>query len=249
VTVPIYGIADLHLPGFAGWALNGSTPADPWAAIQQRWKEQVSPDAVVLMPGDICHHDHAPQAHAAYQQVAQLPGATKVITAGNHDWPTASTPKQLKQTAQAPTITALLGSAARFELPNDKAIVVAATCGAWPTMNGGGKHRPCYHKELRRMESALENAGRLMQPGDALIVMTHYPPHSHGRRPTSMTRLIESSDAQLAVYGHVHNRRGWTRMFQGRRGGTEYRFVAADYLHLTPRLLAEMRPRGLKIVS
>lgn len=238
----------MHLPSFTGWALNGSTPAAPWQAIQQRWKSCVPHESLVLMPGDLCHHTDLSKAQEGYRHLDRLPGRHKVMVPGNHDWPTASEPKQFRQVAQGETLNPLLGGAIRLTFAGlDRGLVLAGTCGAWPTMNGSGIHRPCYKREVRRLESALQRAEELYQPGDGMIALLHYPPFSQQRRPTRLTGLLGESRVQLAVFGHVHNRQRWPRVFQGEYGGVCYRFLAADYLNLTPRRLGGFGPKGLHL--
>lgn len=242
---PVYGIADLHLPDCIGWGLNGSTPPDPWGLLSHNWKSNIPDNAVVLIPGDIYQHDDPQEARRVYETIDALPGMYKILVPGNHDWTTASTPRMLQDLTQGlDTLVPLLGNARRIEL-GAGGLVVAGTCGAWPTMNGGGARRPCYKKELRRMSSALQQAKELRQPGDGLATLLHYPPRPDGR-PTRMSRMIEESRSSLCVYGHVHDPERWRRLDARRHGPTMYRFLAADFLHFQPRRLGEIGRKGLR---
>ena len=243
--VPVFGIADLHLPDCIGWGLNGSTPAEPWKLLSHAWQDAVPENALVLIPGDICHGKDLDQAHAVYQTIDKLPGRYKIITPGNHDWPTAHTLRELTDlTQETKTIIPVLGSAIRLDL-NGRGIIVAGTCGAWPTMNGGGQKRPCYKKELRRMQNALIQARSLSQVNDSLIAMLHYPPRPDGR-PTKMSKMVEEARAGLCVYGHVHDPERWRKLDARRHGPTTYRFLAADFLGFHPKRLGEVGRRGLR---
>lgn len=243
--VPVYGIADLHLPECIGWGLNGSTPTDPWKVLSQSWKQNVPDNALVLLPGDLCHHKDPEEARKTYSIIDRLPGKHKIIVPGNHDWPTGKTLRDLSDVTQhTETIIPLVGTAVRLEL-NSRGVVIAGTCGAWPTMNGGGARRPCYKKELRRMQNALSQARSLQESGDGIITMLHYPPRPDGR-PTRMSKMIEEARSGLCVYGHVHDPERWRRLDARRHGPTTYRFIAADFLGLHPKRLGEIGRRGLR---
>ena len=243
---PVYGIADLHLPDCIGWGLNGSTPANPWALLSANWKDTIPENALVLIPGDIYQHDSGEEARKVYETIDRLPGLRKIIIPGNHDWGTASTTKQLHELTEGlDSLVPLLGGAKRIEL-DAGALVVAGTCGAWPTMNGGGARRPCYKKELRRMSNALQQAKSLRQPGDGLVTLLHYPPRPDGR-PTRMSKMIEEARSGLCVYGHVHDPERWRKLDARRHGPTTYRFLAADFLGFQPRKVGEIGRKGLRV--
>ena len=243
---PVYGIADLHLPDCIGWGLNGSTPANPWKLLSDNWNTNIPDNALVLVPGDIYQHDDPDEARKVYEIINGLPGRYKILVPGNHDWSTASTSKLLGELTQGlDSLVPLLGTARRIELDAGN-LVVAGTCGAWPTMNGGGARRPCYKKELRRMSNALIQAKSLRQQNDGLITLLHYPPRPDGR-PTKMSKMIEDARSSLCVYGHVHDPERWRRLDARRHGPTTYRFLAADFLHFQPRKIGEIGRKGLRV--
>lgn len=239
----VYAIADLHLPFGPVWADRDA------ASVLERWRERVPDEALVLLAGDQCELAGSLQAHQVYQQLHDLPGAHKLLVPGNHDWPTGRSSRLLRR-ACGPysSLRPLVGTATRLEISDDFGVVVAGTCGAWPGMNGGGLHSPCYTQEWHRLKSALAAARQLRGPRDALVVILHYPPFVDHRTPSSMVRLLEGAHADLCVYGHVHDPLRWPQLFQGRHGPTQYRFVASDYLH-GPQLTARVTRRGLRLLA
>ncbi len=62
-----------------------------------------------------------------------------------------------------------------------------------------------YKRELIRMELSLKSAQQLMQPGDTLVVMIHYPPFNSKLEQNEFTDLFEKFGVNVVVYGHLHS--------------------------------------------
>lgn len=244
----LFGISDLHLPGGGEFDLRDGPGPAAIDRLASAWRADITAADIVLMPGDNLDSCPRPQARALLERLDALPGR-KVLISGNHEFPDRGSNQQLRRLCtDLPTITCVVGTAARLDVPGiEYGLVVAGTCGAWRGMNGGGRMRPCFAKELRRMKSAVANARRLQGADDELVILTHYPPFDHDSTPTSMSALIESSGAKLCVYGHVHDAARWRKLHQSRHGKTTYRFVACDYLHGRPRHLGTFTRRSLRL--
>ena len=70
-----------------------------------------------------------------------------------------------------------------------------------------------------------------------MILMMHYPPFTSEGKPTAFTQLISLYQPTICVYGHLHRGTEWEAACNGLYDGVEYVLVAADYLHMAPRLL------------
>ena len=83
----IYAIGDLHFPGGQEKPMNvfGSHWDDHVSQILANWRQTVSDDDLVLIPGDISWAMHFDQAKEDLSLVASLPGE-KVLLRGNHDY-------------------------------------------------------------------------------------------------------------------------------------------------------------------
>lgn len=231
----IWAVSDLHLPG--------GLPEVDLERLLGQWRASVPPEALVLLGGD--QGLSGLQADHALSMLGALPGH-KALVPGNHDWPQARSSRLLRRScATYPDLHPLVGTAWRLEVGEDFGVVVAGTCGARPSMNGGGKHAPCYQQEWHRLKSALAAARRLRGPRDALVVVLHYPPFQGPHQPTGMVRLLDAAGVDLCVYGHVHGEHA-REQFQGRRGATHYRLITADAAGL--RLVAQMTRSGLHLL-
>jgi predicted phosphohydrolase len=69
--------------------------------------------------------------------------------------------------------------------------------------------------------------------------MTHFPPISLEGRPGRAVHLAERFECAYWVFGHMHlgslDYRGFNRTI----GSTRYRFVSADFLDFSPRLILD----------
>ncbi len=77
----IFAIADLHLSGFAPKPMNifGEQWNDHWAKIADNWNELVSPDDVVLLPGDLSWAMRLNEAKVDLDTVCKMPGKKIII--------------------------------------------------------------------------------------------------------------------------------------------------------------------------
>ena len=84
----IWALADLHL-AFGAPEKTMEVFGEPWigysAKIKQHWEEKISPEDLVLLPGDISWAMHPKEAKVDLEWIHALPG-TKVMLRGNHDY-------------------------------------------------------------------------------------------------------------------------------------------------------------------
>lgn len=234
----VYAIADLHLATVTPKPMTVFGPqwADHPQAIYDRWCKTVRDGDVVLLPGDLSWAMRLPEAMQDLGTLTALPG-TKVLLRGNHDywWPTAAK----LRAALPPGMLAVVNDAVRVGT-----VVVCGTRG-WLTPG----HEPLAPdderllvREAERLSLSVQAAERLRQPGDALILMQHYPPATAPYPPNPITRVIEAARPDLVVYGHLHGvpvERSMRHV-----NGIPAHLVAADVLKFTPKLLLETGGQG-----
>jgi uncharacterized protein len=139
-------------------------------------------------------------------------------------------------------------SAERFAYDGCPGLVVATTCGSllpgskYYDESEDGERR--YLKESKRIFTVLQQAQRLMQPGDTLALALHYPPFAQLTKPSVYTQAIEEYGVSLCVFGHIHTRSEHERVLQGDIEGCLYRLVAADYLDMTPAHIGSLSEQG-----
>jgi predicted phosphohydrolase len=66
-------------------------------------------------------------------------------------------------------------------------------------------------------------------------------------KPSAFSQMIQDAGVQLCVYGHIHGEDWHRQAFQGIRAGTTYRLVAADFLNMTPALVATLNDGHLTV--
>lgn len=223
----IFAIGDLHLPG------GGVKPMDVFGAhwenhferICQSWRDAVTEEDTVLIPGDISWAMYFEDAKADLLHIAQLPGQ-KILLRGNHDywWNSIGRLRGFLPTGM-------------LALQNDSvALPGVAVCGTrgwdFPTelCPLDEPELKIYKRELIRLEMALQSAAKSGLP---ILAMTHFPPLLADRRDTAFTALLEQYGAEMCVYGHLHGT-GIRNGFTGQHHGVEYRLVSCDALGFAP---------------
>lgn len=227
----VFAIGDLHLPG------NTQKPMDIFGkqwdrhfdTISRNWKEAVSPEDVVLIPGDISWAMQLEEAREDLLSIAALPGK-KLMIRGNHDYWWSSVGK----------IRAFLPENL-YVLQNDAMVIgdtVFCGCRGWnfPTAENPLEEQDekIYRRELLRLEMTLTAAMKL--PHRRLVVMTHFPPMTADAPDTGFTAVLERFPVDWAVYGHLHGN-GIKTGFSGEKNGIEYRLVSCDALEFAPMKL------------
>ena len=203
------------------------------------WRRTVEDGDLVLVPGDLSWAMRLEDALADLRDLDDLPG-TKVILRGNHDywWPSIG---KLRD-ALPPSLRAIQNDAVRI---GD--VVIAGTRG-WtcPGSFDFTQHdEKIYRRELSRLDLSLAHAERLLQPGDRVAVMLHYPPTNGRLEPSGFTERIQAFGPDLLVFGHLH---GGRPPPVPEIPPVRVRFVAADALAFVPLVVldvpAERTPGG-----
>ncbi|MDR0897581.1 MAG: metallophosphoesterase [Oscillospiraceae bacterium] len=236
----IYAISDLHLPGadHKPMEIFGSHWADHFTRIAADWREKVTPEDVVLLPGDISWAMYLPEALVDLRAIAALPGR-KVLLRGNHDfwWSSIS-----RLRAELP--------GGMYALQNDALLIDdVLICGArgWLTPGAAGlsqEDQKIYDREVQRLKLSLEDGTRrLANAGlspDAVrrVAMLHYPPFADKDQPTAVTALLAAHGVEVAVYGHLHGP-GLNGAFAGEMDGVRYHLVSCDGLGFRLHCLGE----------
>ncbi|WP_180970071.1 metallophosphoesterase [Deinococcus planocerae] len=231
----VYAIADLHLATVTPKPMTVFGPN--WAghpeAIFREWREVVREEDLVLLPGDLSWAMRLPDALVDLARVAELPG-TKVLLRGNHDYWWTSASKL--RAALPPGMLAVQNDAVRV----GKVVV----CGSRGWVTPGYEplsedDERLLNREAERLRLSTQAAARLRQPGDALILMLHYPPASPPYPPNPLSNVIEAARPDLVVYGHLHGANPERALRN--LNGIPAHLVAADGLKFRPKLLLETR--------
>ncbi len=214
--------------------------------IEGHWKQSISPDDLVLLPGDISWGMQLEEALVDLKWIHSLPG-TKVILRGNHDywWPSSA------------KLTKILPPSIRFIHNNAFLWKQIAIGGArlWDTkeyhfqqfiefqQNPRAKFKTAeqlaqeaqeaekiFARELQRLTLSLS---QLPQEAPIKIALTHYPPIGADLAPSQASKILEDFHIDICVFGHLHNVKKRTLPF-GEARGVKYIFASSDYLDFIP---------------
>lgn len=221
--------------------------------IRERWTPLVAPEDVVLLPGDISWARKLDDALTDLEFLHRLPGR-KVLLEGNHDrwWESAS---QVRR-ALPPSISILSGDHLAIgpwllfgtrlwehaEANVDRLIAWNRLSDKTPEnrTDADREHNErIWAREVERLRKIV--AALPDRPDLRRVCLTHYPPIGMDLAPNRATEVIESSGADLCVFGHLHSIRREFRPphadLMGRARGVRYVLASCDYRRFEPVLL------------
>lgn len=241
----IFALADLHL-SFGVPNKEMDVFGDNWKNHPEKmalhWKERVSSEDLVLLPGDISWAKKIQDAEVDLEWIHDLPG-TKVMIRGNHDYWWSAISKVRK--ILPPSIHAIQNDVFLWQ---DVAI---AGSRMWDTDEYGFDgiiaevdrilpivekeedpqvREKIFLRELLRLEASLQ---AIPSHVSKRIAMVHYPPIGLDLAPSRISKLLEKYKIKTCVFGHLHNVVAEEDLF-GEARGIRYVFTACDYLDFCP---------------
>lgn len=233
----IWAISDLHLGFSTGKWMDvfGDHWKDHHVKVESAWRERVRDEDLVLVPGDLTWAMKAEDARQDLAWLAALPGQ-KLLIKGNHDywWP-GSQSKLLA--VLPPGIQAIKKRAVMIQ--GVPFIGVRGTDFYARSQEGVREVETRLVRERGELLQSIEDLARIYDGPARPIALFHYPPFPVGRSDSFFTRILEDVGCRLCVFGHLHTRPEWERVFQGEARGVEYRLVSCDALDFQPLLLLE----------
>ena len=227
----VFAISDLHL------ALSIDKPmdifGDRWSnymeKLRESWKERVTREDSVIIPGDISWATYLEQALLDFRYIESLPGI-KIISKGNHDywWTTVRKLEQFLTSNNLKTIRFMHNNSFRIEN-----FVLCGTRG-WKCPGDedfGTQDRKIYLRELQRLEISLKSAAATDK--EYLIAALHYPPFNSKGDPSQFVEVMKRYGVRICIYGHLHGE-CLKRAVSGVVEGIDFRLVSADYLNYQP---------------
>ena len=247
----VFAISDPHL-SFAPPQKTMDRFGPEWVQhprkIKHHWEQTVSPEDVVVVPGDISWAKKWPQALVDLNWLHELPG-TKIILRGNHDlwWPS----KKVLEAELPGTILAVQNNHFRVgpfvffgaRLWDTEAyhcndiIEWDLEKGSLPEKKSDQeleKQEKIYRRELERLKLSMESIDS--RPGDRPIGLCHYPPLPPDFSPTHATSMYEHAGAEHVIFGHLHSIKEGFR-FSGTLNKVTYHLTSCDYLDFAPKLI------------
>jgi predicted phosphohydrolase len=198
----IYAISDLHI------STNTNKPMDifggNWVGymdkIRADWEEKVTDEDLVLIGGDISWAMNIEDAEKDIMSLVCLKGK-KVMIKGNHDYWWSGIGKVRDMLPE--NFFALQNDSIRF----DGVVICGSRCWSVPgSPDFSEQDNKLYCREVERLRLSLNSAKKIMEDGDKLIALVHFPPFNVRREDTSFTKLFEEFNVNSVVYGHLHGK-------------------------------------------
>ena len=231
----IFAIGDLHLPGGDKKPMDVFGPhwENHFERISEDWRARVSPEDIVLIPGDISWAMQLSDALTDLRKIGELPGR-KLILRGNHDfWWSSLTQLRcsLPEGMHAVQNDAYDAGDVVFCGTRGWMIPPAVVSGTAQAKNAPqSQDEKLYRREAMRLEMSLQ-AARRMAGDRPVFAMMHYPPilPECAREGTEFTRLMTQYGVSRCVYGHLHGQ-SVQRGYSGVYNGVQYDLVSCDAL-------------------
>lgn len=198
----IFAISDLHI------STNTNKPMDifggNWVGyldkIRADWQAKVSDEDIVLIGGDISWAMSIEDAQKDILSFADLKGK-KVLIKGNHDywWSGIGKVRDMLPT----NFYALQNDSIRF----DGVVICGSRCWSVPgSPDFNQQDLKLYLRETERLKLSLKSASKMLEDGDKLIALIHYPPFNVRRENSAFTDLFEEYGVNSVIYGHLHGK-------------------------------------------
>ena len=223
----LYVIADLHLAKsvrnktmniFGGWE-------NYMELLEQNWKELVSHEDTIVLPGDISWAMKMKDAYEDFKFIEELPGR-KIILKGNHDYWWASK-KKMEDTFEEwgfQSLHILHNNCYTYEN--------YALCGTrgWVNMPGEPQDAKVLAREAGRLTASLDGAKKT---GLTPLVFLHYPPIYGTSFNYDILDVLYKYDVKYCWYGHLHGP-SIRNALNGEYDGIKMQLISGDFLQFRP---------------
>ncbi len=198
----IFAISDLHI------STNTSKPMDVFGGnwvnymqkIREDWVLKVSNDDLVLIGGDISWAMNLEDAKADIETLKDLPGK-KIFIKGNHDYWWSGIGKV--RDIMPENCYALQNDCVKF----DNVIICGSRCWSTPgSPDFKEQDEVIYRREFERLKLSFNSVKKIMESGDKLIALIHFPPFNVRREDSLFTSIFEENKVDAVVYGHLHGK-------------------------------------------
>ena len=244
----LIAIADLHLSLGEGINKSMEVFGGAWTGYVERLKENweyiVSPEDLVLIPGDISWGMHLEDAMPDLAWIDALPGR-KLLLRGNHDlwWSSMKKMRGLFPSIEFLQNDSYLDEEHGFAIVGSRGWLCPGDSEFRETEDG-----KIFRRELLRLQMSADDlakkcrAAGISQP--YTIGMIHFPPTNAKKEASGFTDFFRDIGAEKVVYGHLHSEKAYGNGPSGVFDGPEYRLVSLDRLNAMPLVIYETEHNG-----
>ncbi len=198
----IFAISDLHI------STNTNKPMDVFGGnwvgyidkIRADWLDKVTDEDLVLVGGDISWAMDIEEAEKDILTISDLNGK-KILIKGNHDYWWSGINKVRDMLPEK--FYALQNDSVRF----DGVVICGSRLWSVPgSPDFSEQDMKLYLRETERLKLSLKSAQKLMQTGDKLVALVHFPPFNVQRESSAFTDIFEEFGVHSVIYGHLHGK-------------------------------------------
>jgi len=235
--MPLFVMADLHLDirsNQKSMEVFGSRWQNYTERIATQWKNVVTDDDTVIIPGDISWALTTQEAIEDLKWIDALPGK-KLIMKGNHDfwWSTVSKMEKMFCENCINTIGILNNNA--LEIEN---YIVAGSRGwfvdkSMQNTELNVDYEKILNREVIRLKISLDSAKKLQESsGKEILVFFHFPPVWGDYVCDPLISLLKEYGIKRCFFGHIHGVYAQPASFEWE--GIDFRMISADFLKFLP---------------
>lgn len=224
----IFVIADLHL------SFGVNKPMDIFGVnwekhdekIAYDWKEKVSENDLVVLPGDFSWAMDLKDTYLDFEYLSKLPGK-KLLLKGNHDywWNTLTKMRKYLKDNKFEHIDFIQNNFYEFENK-----IITGVRG-W-ILDKKEDDEKVLRREKLRLQMELDEIVKQYGKDKEIILFMHYPPYEKQDEviKNSYAEIIEKYNIKKCYYGHLHGEQAYGDIKDFEYNGVEYKLVSADYL-------------------
>lgn len=219
----IFSVSDLHLSGVCQKPMDvfGAGWENHLSKIKSDWQEKVSDGDIVLICGDTSWGTALEEGLYDLNSLKDLKGK-KVFIRGNHDfWWNGIT--KLRESAPDESFYFLQNDCVKF----GNVVICGSRGWTCPGSADYTEHdQKLYLREAERFRLCFRQSEKVMQEGDTLLVMIHYPPFSVKCPDSLFTGMFEEKGVSKVIFGHIHGEMYFP--LKTEKKGIEYYLTSCD---------------------
>ena len=226
----LYAIGDLHLSLSVNKSMEVFGPA--WENYHARIEDALgilAEEDTLVLAGDTSWGMNLQEAEADFRFLDRFPGR-KFLVKGNHDywWCTAAKFNRFCAEKGIRTLSLLHNNCAFY-----KDYALCGTRGWFWEEEQRPHDAKVLNREVMRLETSLQAA-----EGRPILCFLHYPPIYQGYECPEILAALEKYPVEQCCYGHLHGA-AIRRRLEGKRCGTDFSLISADYLGFLPKKIWE----------